>query len=149
MDVVVARPKSDEDFQKIILKSGQIKEAQAHPNADSLLWFQIDIGEASTRSVCAGIASKYAPLDLINQKVCLVANLKPSKLRDIVSDGMIMAAGGENLQAICSWPEGISVGTTAALFGSAPAGILSFSDPKGDLHFLELSEITIPGSIVR
>ena len=148
-DVVVSRPNSNEDFQKIILKSGQIKKAQAHPNADSLLWFQIDIGEADLRSVCAGIASKYDPKDLLNQRVCLVANLKPSKLRDIVSDGMIMAAGGEQLQSICSWPETVSVGTTAVLFGSAPTALVSFKNTDGSLQLLELSEPTIPGSIVR
>ncbi|HBP65532.1 MAG TPA: hypothetical protein DD730_15040, partial [Desulfosporosinus sp.] len=43
----------------------------------------------------------YAPEDLVNQYVVLVANLKPAKLRGITSQGMILAASqGEVLEVL-------------------------------------------------
>lgn len=43
----------------------------------------------------SGIAEHYSPEDLIGKKVILVANLKPVKLRGILSEGMILAASDE------------------------------------------------------
>ena len=40
----------------------------------------------------SGIAQWYQPADLLGRRVVLVANLKPAKLRGIVSQGMILAA---------------------------------------------------------
>ena len=47
------------------------------------------------RTVVSGIAQHYQPEDLIGKKVVLVANLKPTKLRGTLSEGMILAASDE------------------------------------------------------
>ena len=56
---------------------------------------KVDIGEPQPRTIVAGIAEAYAPEDLINRKVVIVANLQPRKLRGIESNGMIVAASVE------------------------------------------------------
>ncbi|MBC7324664.1 MAG: methionine--tRNA ligase, partial [Moorella sp. (in: Bacteria)] len=44
------------------------------------------------RTIVAGIARYYRPEELVGKKVVIVANLKPAKLRGIVSQGMVLAA---------------------------------------------------------
>jgi methionyl-tRNA synthetase len=82
-----------EDFAKVLLKVGEVKSAEKHPNADRLLVLTVDIGEENPRTICAGIADKYAPADLVGRKVVVVANLAPRPLRGVTSHGMILAAG--------------------------------------------------------
>ena len=48
-----------------------------------------------TRTVVSGIADWYSPEDLLGQRVVIVANLKPAKIRGIASQGMILAAEDE------------------------------------------------------
>ena len=68
-------------------------------------------GEESTRTVCAGIAEAYKPADLIGRKVTLLANLKPRKIRGVLSQGMILA-GGEGADVRLVYPdETLPVGT--------------------------------------
>lgn len=84
-----------EDFAKIDLRVGQIKECVKAENSDKLLVLQLDMGN-EIRQVVSGIAKYYEPNDLIGKKVIVVSNLKPVKLRGIDSNGMILAADTEN-----------------------------------------------------
>lgn len=84
-----------EDFAKIDLRVGLIKECVKAENSDKLLVLQIDMG-SEIRQVVSGIAKYYAPDALIGKKVIVVSNLKPAKLRGIDSNGMILAADTEN-----------------------------------------------------
>jgi methionyl-tRNA synthetase len=84
-----------DDFAKIDMRVGIVREAQAVKGASKLVHMKIDIGEAEPRSIVAGIAEAYKPEDLIGRKVAVVANLQPRKLRGIVSEGMIIAASAE------------------------------------------------------
>jgi methionyl-tRNA synthetase len=85
-----------DDFLKVDMRVGVVKEARQHPDADKLLHLMIDIGEAQPRSICAGIAGVYEPEKLVGRKVAIVANLKPRKMRGIESQGMIIAASGDD-----------------------------------------------------
>ena len=85
------------DFQKINLRVAQIKACEPVPKADKLLRLTLDDGTAEGRQVVSGIAPWYKPEDLIGKKIVIVANLKPAKLRGVLSQGMILAAdSGEN-----------------------------------------------------
>ena len=85
-----------DEFFKVSIKVGTIKEAQEVPKSKKLLKLQVDIGERRPRQIVAGIKEFYSPDELIGQQVCVVANLKPAKLMGIVSEGMILAARDEN-----------------------------------------------------
>lgn len=84
-----------DDFTKVDLRVGLVKEAKKVEGADKLLHLSVDIGEAAPRSIVAGIAKAYEPEKLLGRKVVIVANLAPRKLRGLTSQGMIVAASLE------------------------------------------------------
>ena len=95
--IVIETPEIQiDDFFKVDMRVGLVVEARKHPDADKLLHLTIDIGEAEPRSICAGIAGVYEPETLVGRKVAIVANLKPRKMRGIESQGMIIAASGDD-----------------------------------------------------
>jgi len=81
-----------EDFLKVQMKTGKITSVDDHPNADKLLVIKIEDGPGTTRTVCAGLKGIYDESDLLGLNVVYVANLKPMKLRGVLSEGMILAA---------------------------------------------------------
>lgn len=85
-----------DDFFKVDMRVGLVVEARKHPDADKLLHLTIDIGEGTPRSICAGVAGVYDPEKLVGRKVAIVANLKARKMRGIESQGMIIAASGDD-----------------------------------------------------
>lgn len=92
---------SFEEFSKVQLRVAEVKAAEKVAGADKLLKLTLDLGD-ETRTVVSGIAQWYQPEELPGRKVVLVANLKPAKLRGIVSEGMILAAddGAGNLTLV-------------------------------------------------
>lgn len=85
-------PVSIEDFGKLSLKAGRVLEAWKHPNAEKLLVEKVDLGDGDVRQIVSGIASVYAPEDLVGKNVVVVANLLPAELRGEKSEGMILCA---------------------------------------------------------
>ena len=87
-----------EEFSKVQLRVAEVKAAEKVEGADKLLKLTLAVGD-ETHTVVSGIAQWYQPEELPGRKVVLVANLKPAKLRGIVSEGMILAAddGAGNL----------------------------------------------------
>ena len=73
--------------------------------SDKLLKSTVKIGE-ETRTVVSGIAKFYSPEEMVGKKVVMITNLKPAKLRGIVSEGMILCAEDKegNLKLLA--PEG-------------------------------------------
>ncbi len=102
---------SYDTFAKVRMLVGMVTEAEPHPRADRLLVLKVDVGEESQRTIVAGIANRYNPADLVGTAVVVVANLKPIKLRGIVSQGMLLAAGGERVEGLLTIEEGIKPGT--------------------------------------
>ncbi|MDR6227125.1 methionine--tRNA ligase [Desmospora profundinema] len=82
---------SIDQFAQVDLRVAEILEADRVKGADRLLKLQLDLG-FEKRQVVAGIAQHYNPDQLIGQKVICVANLKPVKLRGVLSQGMVLAA---------------------------------------------------------
>jgi methionyl-tRNA synthetase len=82
------------DFQKVDLRIATVLQAEAVEGADKLVRLTLDIG-TEQRTVLSGIKSAYAPANLVGRQVILVANLKPRKMRFGISQGMVLAAGGD------------------------------------------------------
>jgi methionyl-tRNA synthetase len=100
-----------EDFAKVDLRVGLVKTAKKVENTDKLMHLTVDIGEAEPRSIVAGIAKAYEPESLVGRKVVIVANLKPRKMRGLESNGMIVAATGENGNpSLAGFPDDAPVG---------------------------------------
>jgi len=87
---------SIEDFAKIDLRVGKVLSAEKVEKTDKLMKLEVEVS-GEVRTIVSGIAKHYSPDDLINQYVVVVANLKPTKLRGITSQGMILAASQEEV----------------------------------------------------
>lgn len=99
-----------DDFARIALRVARVIEAEKVEKADKLLKLHLDVGNEE-RTVVSGIAQWYKPADLVGRRVVLVANLKPAKLRGIVSQGMILAADDGEGNLVLVEPSGdIAVG---------------------------------------
>lgn len=101
-----------EDFGKVALRVAEVVAAEPVPKADKLLKLQLSLGEGQPqRQVVSGIAKFYQPDELVGKHVVLVANLKPAKLRGVVSEGMILAASdGKGLKVLeVNMPAGTEV----------------------------------------
>lgn len=80
-----------DQFDKFDLRAGRILEAERVPNTDKLLKLTVNIGER--RTIVASIGKAFAPEALQDQTVVVIANLKPVRIRGILSEGMLLAAG--------------------------------------------------------
>ncbi len=83
-------------FFETSLKIGTVLEAAEVPKSKKLIQLKVDVGEEVPRQILAGIREFYAPEDLVNTQVCVVANLKPAKLMGLLSEGMLLAAKDES-----------------------------------------------------
>jgi methionyl-tRNA synthetase len=93
-DQAVSDTISIEDFSKLDLRVAKITRAEAVEGADKLLKLELDLGGA-TRTVFAGIKSAYRPDQLEGKLAVVVANLAPRKMKFGVSEGMVLAASGD------------------------------------------------------
>lgn len=83
-----------EEFKKLELKVGRIKEVNDHPNADRLYVIVVDMGDKQ-KQVVAGIRNFYQKEELIGKLVVVVDNLDPATLRGVESQGMLLAASDD------------------------------------------------------
>ncbi|TPX31301.1 tyrosine---tRNA ligase [Synchytrium microbalum] len=110
------KPKVADDVSKLgklwYLVVGKIVSIKPHPEADTLYIEQIDLGEEKPRTIVSGLA-KYIPIeDLQNRLVVVAANLKPAKLRGVLSEGMVLAASNadKTIVELVDPPAGTPVG---------------------------------------
>ena len=82
---------SIEEFRKVDLRVATILAAEAVPKSKKLVKLRVSTG-AEERTVVAGILEQYAPANLVGKQIVIVANLKPSKLMGVESQGMLLAA---------------------------------------------------------
>ena len=91
---------SIDDFAKIHLRVVKVLAAEPVPKTEKLLKLTVDLGDEQ-REIVSGIAKHYEPADLVGKNVVMVINLKPAKIRGIVSHGMVLAASqGDDLQVL-------------------------------------------------
>lgn len=102
---------SIDEFAKIDLRVAKVIAAEKVEGSDKLLKLQVRIG-SEERQIVAGIAQHYAAEAMVGKEIVVVANLKPAKLRGIISEGMLLAASNDQgrLSVLC--PE-IEIGSGA------------------------------------
>ncbi|HEY9238100.1 MAG TPA: methionine--tRNA ligase [Burkholderiaceae bacterium] len=88
-----------DDFAKIDLRIARIEACEAVEGSTKLLRLTLDVGEGKTRNVFSGIASAYAPADLVGKLTVMVANLAPRKMKFGISEGMVLAASAADAKA--------------------------------------------------
>lgn len=80
-----------DEFSRMELRVVKVLSAERVPETDKLMRLQVDLG-TEQREIVSGIAKHYTPEQLIGKHVVMVVNLKPAKIRGIVSHGMVLAA---------------------------------------------------------
>ncbi|MDE2120223.1 MAG: methionine--tRNA ligase [Betaproteobacteria bacterium] len=95
-----------DDFSKVELRIARIHDAQAVEGSTKLLRLSLDLderdeqGQPRLRNVFSGIASAYDPATLVGRLTVVVANLAPRKMKFGVSEGMVLAASGDDAPGI-------------------------------------------------
>lgn len=87
---------SYEDFSKLDLRVAKVLEAKAVENSNKLIELIVDIG-SEKRQIIAGIAKWYKPEELIGKNIVIVANMDYKKLAGMESQGMLLAAGDQDI----------------------------------------------------
>ena len=104
-----------DQFTEIELRTAKVLSCEPVQGADKLLLFKLDDGTEKERTIVSGIRKWYGDgASLVGKTVIIVANLKPAKIRGIVSEGMILSAADDN-------DETLSVSTILSEAG-LPAG---------------------------
>merc|ERR1712173_116344 len=93
------------DIGRLDLRVGHIRSAKKHPDADSLYVEEVDVGEEKPRTVISGLVKFIPEAEMQNRKAILMCNLKPSKMRGIMSEAMVMCASTPDKVEILSPPD--------------------------------------------
>ncbi len=82
-----------EDFQKLDLRIGEVKDAVNIPKSKKLMRLTVDFGEEyGVVTILTGMAEFYNPDVFTGKKFAFIANLEPRSMMGEVSHGMILAA---------------------------------------------------------
>lgn len=98
------------DFAKLDLRVALVRAVEKIKGTDRLLKLEVDLG-GETRTVVAGVAQFYRPEELVGKRVIVVANLAPAKLQGVISQGMILAAVGEDGMGVLTVDRELPPGT--------------------------------------
>lgn len=104
---------SIEDFAKLELKVGLVLESERVEGADKLLVSKIKVGD-EVRQIVSGIAKFYPPEEFVGKKVIVVTNLKPVKLRGVLSEGMVLAASDKKGLSVLGLDKDMPDGTVVS-----------------------------------
>eukprot|EP01104_Vermistella_antarctica_P003209 TRINITY_DN1337_c0_g1_i1.p1 TRINITY_DN1337_c0_g1~~TRINITY_DN1337_c0_g1_i1.p1 ORF type:complete len:684 (+),score=205.61 TRINITY_DN1337_c0_g1_i1:142-2193(+) len=117
-------------IQKVSLRVGKVVEVGDHPNSEILFLLKVDVGEEKPRQVVAGLKAFYQAADLQDLCVVVVMNLKPSNIRKVRSEGMLLTtesktpAGGEGeeekVEVKLLQTNGAAVGSVVQAKGHSP-----------------------------
>ena len=98
------------DVSRVDFRVGKIVQVEKHPDADTLYVEQVDVGEGKNRTVVSGLV-KHVTLDQMQDKVAVfMCNLKPAKMRGILSEAMIMCASTPEKVEILNVPQDSNIG---------------------------------------
>eukprot|EP01114_Cavostelium_apophysatum_P004524 TRINITY_DN1480_c0_g1_i1.p1 TRINITY_DN1480_c0_g1~~TRINITY_DN1480_c0_g1_i1.p1 ORF type:complete len:715 (+),score=239.77 TRINITY_DN1480_c0_g1_i1:117-2261(+) len=107
------------DVSRLNVRVGKIVKVKKHEEADSLYVEEIDVGEQKPRTVVSGLV-KFVPIDEMQDRlVCVVCNLKPAKLKGVLSEGMVFAASNDDHTKVelVTPPSGAKVGERVTFEG--------------------------------
>jgi methionyl-tRNA synthetase len=118
---------SYEEFKKMDMRVGTIREVTPVPDTDKLLKCMIDFGETEEvagedvedlggevekivkpklRQIVSGIREFYPEYDkLVGKQVLYIVNLEPRMIKGIESQGMLMAVDGKDGAPVFMTPE--------------------------------------------
>ncbi|KAG2440027.1 hypothetical protein HXX76_004144 [Chlamydomonas incerta] len=117
---------------------GRIVKVGPHPNADSLYLEEIDVGEDKPRQVISGLRN-FVPVEKMQDRVVVVVcNLKPAKMRDVMSYGMVLCASDDAHGTVdpVGVPQGVPLGERLTVEGFSAAPLEEVNPKKKILERL-------------
>jgi len=100
----------DINVSKLNMKVGKIVSVEKHPDADTLYVEQVDVGEEKHRQVVSGLVKSYTLEEMQGRVGVFLLNLKPAKMRGVLSEGMIMCASSPEKVETLEVPPGAAIG---------------------------------------
>ena len=88
-----------DDFKKLDIRIGTVEKVEAHPNADKLWLLDVNFG-GPTRRIVTGLREIYESEELLGKKIAVLVNLAPAKFRGEESNGMLLAAEGNDVVSL-------------------------------------------------
>ena len=80
-----------DDFGKMQFQVGEIIACEEVKKSRKLLCSQVKIG-SQVKQIVSGIKGHYTAEEMVGKKVMVLVNLKPAKLADVLSEGMLLCA---------------------------------------------------------
>lgn len=104
---------SYEQFAALQIKIGTITAVEVVPEADKLLKLTVDVGEEAPRQIISGIRMFFEdPQVLVGRQCPFLVNLAPRVIRGLESQGMILAAGDDEVFSLLHPSSDVPPGTT-------------------------------------
>ena len=138
--------KDGEEFLPLQLDVRVGKILAARQFTEKLYIEEIDVGEEQPRQVCSGLVQFYASADMLTGKtVLVVCNLKPRKMADAESNGMVLAASNadKTVVKLVEPPAGSKPGDRIS-YTDAPATPSEFPEPN-KVNKKKILESVMPG----
>lgn len=79
-------------FKKIQMKTAKVVACENLEGSDKLLLIKVRCGDEE-RTIVSGIRESFSAEEMMGKTVVVVTNLKPAKIRGVLSEGMILAVG--------------------------------------------------------
>ncbi len=111
------------DFSKIQVKVGTVKNAERVPETDKLLRLDVDFGflppvgeedaKRDIRQIISGIVAYTKVDEIIGRQLAFVTNLEPRTIKGLESNGMLFAVGEDDTFAFLTPDRTVPPGTSA------------------------------------
>jgi methionyl-tRNA synthetase len=89
-----------DEFSKVELKVGSIVEAERVEGSEKLLKLKVNLGEENPRQILSGIGKHYTPEEVVGRQAVFITNLEPRMMMGLESNGMLLAASGDEKLAL-------------------------------------------------
>lgn len=118
------------DVSRLNMRIGKIVEVEKHPDADALYVEKVDVGEEKPRTIVSGLVN-HVPIEQMQGRIAVfLLNLKPAKMRGVMSEGMIMCANTPEKVEILIPPAGAVIGDKISFDKYEGSPDLPFMNPK-------------------
>ncbi len=95
-----------DDWAKVKIIAVKVLKAEAVEKSDKLLRLTVDDGRRQNRTIVSGIRKDHTPESMEGRTIFILDNLEPRKIFGIVSEGMLVAAGGQGAPVVLLQPAG-------------------------------------------
>ncbi|XP_044203105.1 aminoacyl tRNA synthase complex-interacting multifunctional protein 1-like [Thunnus albacares] len=113
----VSQDEAQVDVSRLDLRVGRIIKALQLPETDSLYMEEVDVGEASPRTVVSELVKHVPVHQMQNRMAVLLCNMKPVKIGGVESQAMVMCASSPDKVEILDPPSGAAPGDRVTFQG--------------------------------